>query len=118
MVRQTPHMVERLDELGIAGWIDDEERARLATLDVDVDAIHSIGIAGAITPELLAQIAEVGSREVASLVHEIGAAGPWEPEQLEALLTLEPSRVRHLVHANGWWGEDPAVVVRRLLDAG
>ena len=118
MARQTSHMVERLDELGIAGWLDDEARARLATHDVDVDAIHSIGIAGAITPALLLRIAEVGSHEVASLVHELGAAGPWKPEQLEALLSLEPSRTRHLVHANGWSGEDPAVLVRRLLAAG
>ena len=111
-------MADRLDELGIAGWLDDDERARLAELDVDVDAIHSIGIAGAITPELLLQIAEMGAGKVATLVAEIGAGGAWEPDQLEVLLTIEPSRVRHLVHTNGWWGEDPGVIVRKLLDAG
>jgi hypothetical protein len=110
-------MGDRLDELGIAGWLDDDERTRLAMLHVDVDAIQSIGIAGAITPELLLQIAEIGAGKVATLLAEIGAGGAWEPEQLELLLAIEPARVRNLVHTNGWWGEDPGVLVQKLLEA-
>ena len=40
-------MGNRINEIGVAGWIEPDLSARV--VDIDVDAIHSIGIAGAIT---------------------------------------------------------------------
>ncbi len=91
-------MNTRLDELGVAGYLDPDARERLA--DLDVDAVHSIGIAGAITPELLVRIHELGPTAVAEFAHTV-VSGPLDPDDLQEILQHDPAHVRSVAYASG-----------------
>jgi len=106
-------MNDRLHELGIAGHLDDDARRRLEGVDVDV--VHSIGLAGAWTPALILRVADRGESAVANLVHEIGADGPWTPELLDELLDLDADRVLALVRERHWSVMGPHNLMGRLL---
>lgn len=104
---------DRIDELGVAGWISPEQRSQLRGLDVD--AMHSIGLAGPWTPELVMRVREEGEVRVAEFVHELGAAGPLGPDDLALILDvgLQDAR-RKLQDAGVGGGADPAQVIAAL----
>ena len=97
-MREALRMSTRLDELGVAGYFDADARERLA--DLDVDAVHTIGIAGAITPELLLRIHELGPTAVAEFAYSI-IAGPLDPDDLQEILKHDPAHVLSVAYASG-----------------
>ena len=101
---------DRIDELGVAGWFSPDQRAQLR--DLDVDAFHSMGIAGPWTPELVVRIHEIGERRFADFVHELGAAGPFDPADLALFADVGIDNVRRILHEEGiYGGVDPSEIV-------
>jgi hypothetical protein len=103
---------DRVDELGLAGWFDPEQRARLRGLDVD--AFHSLGLAGPWTPELVLGMHELGERRVAESIHELGVAGPLSPEDLAVLLAWGMDEVLRIAQDEGLYGCDPSELIAAL----
>jgi hypothetical protein len=79
--------VARIDELGVAGYIDEDLRALVAGTEFSVDDYWSIGIAGPVTPELLRRVVELGPARVAESVHSV-IAGPVDPDELGAMIEI------------------------------
>ena len=93
-------MKERYYELGVAGYLDPELEERLDAAHFDVDAFHSIGIAGPVTPELLGQIVDAGVDNVASTVHS-SICDAVDPDDLASLLSIGLDRIRYAASAHG-----------------
>ena len=85
--------------MGVAGYLGPEDVERLA--GIDVDAVHSIGIAGPMTPELLLRIHECDAGEVADFVHTLPLGGPMDPDDLYELLGIGMESVRAAAAASG-----------------
>lgn len=102
--------MSNLQEIGVAGYLDEEAEARLA--DLDVDAVHSIGISGPWTPELLLQVHEVGADKVADFVHTLPCMGPMDPDDLSDLLDIGIEKVQAAVRGNGSQALESDEIVR------
>jgi hypothetical protein len=79
--------VMRIDELGVAGHVDEELRSRLAADTFSIDDFWSIGVAGPVSPELLRGIVDLGPAAVAESVHSV-IAGPVDPDELAAMIEV------------------------------
>jgi hypothetical protein len=90
-------MNDPLQEIAVAGKLASEQVARLEGLDVG--AIHSIGIAGPWTPELLIQVHEAGAAEVADFVHTLPLEGPMDPDDLSEMLRMGIDTVKSVVNS-------------------
>lgn len=101
-------MADRLEELAVAGYLNDEARSQLRNLDVD--AVHSIGLAGPLTPELVLKTHDLGAERVAEFAHEL-AAGPFDPNDFEELMEVGIDEVRATIFSAGLSARDPSDVL-------
>lgn len=92
--------VNRISELGVAGFVDPELSALVAKDSFDIGEFWSIGIAGPVSAELLRSIALAGSRTVADAVHSV-IAGPVAPEELDAMLRQGVPEIVEAAFATG-----------------
>ena len=116
--------LDHIDQLGVAGYVDDDLRALISTSDLELDDFYELGLAGPITPELLRVIVTTGglvdvhgeSMRLSEAVHAV-IAGPLDPDDLLRMFELGLSDVVAAAFASGRAPFDDAASLLRAVAA-